>query len=56
MLSVILPAANALAVAKIGELFFWKSAFGSSLLVVLITRESLTTAMAENGSVRLPSV
>ena len=47
---------NFRAPVKIGELFFWKSAFGSSLLVVLLTFESLATAMPENGSVRAPSV
>ena len=56
MLSVTLPATNTLAVAKIGEPFFWKSAFGSSLLVVFMTRESLITAIADNGTVRCPIV
>jgi hypothetical protein len=56
MLLVILPARNTLPVAKIGVPFFWKSALRSSLLDVLNTRESLITAIADNGTVRWPMV
>ena len=56
MLSVTLPARNRLAVAKINELFFWKSAPGSSLFDVLATFDRLATAIAEIGTERSPMV
>ena len=42
--------------AKDERSFFWKSAPGSSLFVVLATLDRLATAIAEIGTVRSPMV
>ena len=56
MLSVTLPATNTLPVGTINDPFFWKSLEGSSLLLVLATRDALATTIADNGIVRCPMV
>jgi len=49
MLSEMRPPANRLAPAKMGLSFFWKSAYGSSLLLVFFTSERLTRAIIASG-------
>ena len=53
---MILPAMNRLPVANRCAPFFWKSAGGLSLLPVLLTLESLRTAIIDSGSLCSPMV